>query len=101
MSNQKKNANRYLIRRCVLALLGVLGILGATTPAEANVVAARQALEARVLTMRAAIYDVAEASSATESFRMLAQWANWGNWNYWNNFSRPNWNNSWSNWFNR
>jgi hypothetical protein len=84
--------------RGLLALVGVAGVLGASTPAEARVASARQALEARVLVMRAAIHDAAEADPRAAPDRTLAQWFNWGNWNNWNNW--PNWGN-WGNWFNR
>jgi hypothetical protein len=79
-------------------LIGVAGVLGATTPAQASVDVARQALEARVLAVRAAIHGPAEADSRAAPDRTLAQWSNWRNWSNWNNW--PNWNN-WGNWFNR
>lgn len=98
MSSQKKYSNRYLMRRSLLTLLGVFGVLGAATSAEANVETARQTLEARVHTMRAAIHDAAKADSAAEPSQKLAWWANnWGDWGNWNN-----WNNAgWANWLNQ
>jgi hypothetical protein len=81
-------------------MVGVAGALGSVSPVEARVEQARQSLEARVLAVRSALRDAAEADvvpgAAPDS--SLAQWMNWGNWNNWNNW--PNWGN-WGNWFNR
>ena len=84
--------------RGVLALIGVVGVLAVTSPAEARVEIARQALEARVLAVRTAMREATEAGAPTEPDRALAQWFNWNNWNNW-----PNWGNwgNWGNWFNR
>ena len=94
MSSQKnKNrANRHPTLRALLALVGIAGVIGATVPAQATVVAARQALETRVLEARAAIHDATEADLRAPLDGMVAQWGNWNNW--------PNWGN-WGNWFNR
>ena len=100
MSSQKnKNrSNRHPTLRALLALVGIAGVIGATVPAQATVVAARQALETRVLEVRAAIHDVAEADPQAPSDGTVAQWNNWPNWGNWNNW--PNFGN-WGNWFNR
>ena len=100
MSSQKnKNrSNRHPTLRALLALVGIAGLIGATAPAQASVVAERQALETRVLEVRAAIHNAAEADSQAPPGGMVAQWYNWRNWGNWNNW--PNWGN-WGNWFNR
>lgn len=100
MSSQKsKNrSNRHPTLGALLALVGVAGVIGATAPAQASVVAERQALETRVLEVRAAIHDAAEADPQASPDGPVAQWFNWPNWGNWNNW--PNWRN-WGNWFNR
>lgn len=97
MSSPRKRASRHPTLRGLLALVGIAGVIGATTPAQAGVVATRQALEGRVLAMRAAIHSAAEADPRAAPDRTLAQWYNWGNWPNWNNW--PNWSN-WGNWYN-
>ena len=100
MSSQKNknHSNRRPTLRALLALVGIAGLIGATAPAQASVVAERQALEKRVLEVRAAIHDAAEADSQAPPDGTVAQWYNWRNWGNWNNW--PNWGN-WGNWFNR
>lgn len=98
MSRDLKPANRHRVLRSWLALMGVVGAFGASSPAEARVEVARQALEARVLAVRAAIQEAPDADAGKAPDTRLAQWMNWGNWNNWNNW--PNWGN-WGNWFNR
>ncbi len=100
MSSQKnKNrSNLHPTLRALLALVGIAGLIGATAPAQASVVAERQALEARVLEVRAAIHDAVEADWQAPRDGTVAQWYNWRNWGNWNNW--PNWGN-WGNWFNR
>ena len=100
MSSQKNKirSNRHPTLRALLALVGIAGLIGATAPAQASVVAERQALEKRVLEVRAAIHDAAEADSQAPPDGPVAQWYNWRNWGNWNNW--PNWGN-WGNWFNR
>jgi len=50
-------------------------------------VTTRQALERRVLAMRAAIHDAAEADPRAAPDRTLAQyWNNWNDWNNWGNW---------------
>ena len=97
MSSQKsKNrSNRHPTLRDLLALVGIAGLIGATAPAQASVVAERRALETRVLEVRAAIQDALEADSLAPCDGTVAQWRNWGNWNNWPNFR------NWGNWFNR
>ncbi|HWS27727.1 MAG TPA: hypothetical protein VN259_14290 [Xanthomonadales bacterium] len=96
MSSQEKRAGRNPILQKLLGLLGVVGVLGATAPVEAHVDTGRQALETRVLAIRAAMHDAAEADPPLPPDQKLVQlpprWPNWGNWNNW-----PNW----GNWFNR
>jgi hypothetical protein len=98
MSSLKIRARRHSIVRRLLALVGV-GIAIAVTPAaQASIASSRQALEARVLDIRAAI-DAPVAPGTPD--KVLAQWGNWGNWNNWVNWNNwPNWGN-WGNWFNR
>lgn len=91
MNNKNRYTNRYLIRRCLLSLLSVIGILGSTKPAEANVEAVRHDLEIRVLAMRAVVHGAKETDSAAEPVQKLVQWYNWPNWGNWGN---------WPNWFN-
>ena len=70
------------------------------TPADTGcqaLLAERQALETRVLDVRAAIHDAAEADSHASPDGPVAQWFNWPNWGNWNNWS--NWGN-WGNWGN-
>jgi hypothetical protein len=98
MNSQRKRSSWKLLLRRLLALIGVAGAMAAPTSAQAGVEVARQALEGRVLAVRAAIHDVSEADPAAAPNPTLAQWFNWGNWNNWNNW--PNWGN-WGNWFNR
>ena len=100
MSSQKNKirSNRHPTLRALLALVGIAGLIGATAPAQASVVAERQALEKRVLEVRAAIHDAAEADPHAPPDGTVAQWFNWPNWGNWNNW--PNWGN-WGNWFNR
>jgi len=98
MSRDVKPANRHRALRSLLALIGVAGALGASSPAEARIEPSRQALEARVLAVRAVLQAAPEPGDAKAPDTRLAQWMNWGNWNNWNNW--PNWGN-WGNWFNR
>jgi hypothetical protein len=80
----------------VSVLAGAAGMLGAAAPASASVQIERQALDARVQAMRAALRDPAMAAAADETAKeplsRTAQWFNWGNWNNWNN---------WKNWANQ
>ena len=98
MSSAKKRPGRHPTLRRLLSLMGIAGVLGVTAPAQASVAVERQALEARVLDVRAALHDATEAPAHAAPETMLAQWRNWGNWGNWNNW--PNWGN-WGNWFNR
>ena len=98
MSHRIKASSWHRAFRALLALVGVVGVMGAPNPAEARVELARQALEARVLAVRAAIQEAPDADATKLPDTRLAQWMNWGNWNNWNNW--PNWGN-WGNWFNR
>jgi hypothetical protein len=98
MTIQGKRASRRPVLRGWLALFGIAGVIGATTPADAAVAAARQALDERVLAIRAAIRDATGADSPSSADQRLAQYYPWGNWNNWGNW--PNWGN-WGNWFNR
>ena len=98
MSRDVKPASRHRALRALLAFIGVAGALGASNPAEARIELARQALEARVLAVRAMIQEAPDADAIKAPDTRLAQWMNWGNWNNWNNW--PNWGN-WGNWFNR
>ena len=100
-SHDDRPASRSRRSRGWLTLVGIAAMLGvavAATPAEARIDTQRQALEARVLAVRSAMRDAADAEPATPPEHRLAQWMNWGNWNNWNNW--PNWGN-WGNWFNR
>ena len=84
--------------RGLLTWIGVAGVLGSATIAEARVEpAARVALEARVQAVRSAMQESVDAAAASGD-NTLAQWFNWSNWNNWNNW--PNWG-KWGNWFNR
>ena len=94
---------RTLARRSVLAgSVAALG-LGLAAPVNASVQIERQALEARVQTVRAMLQEPAAAgalgstgSVAGEAAPLrTAQWFNWNNWNNWNNWK------NWGNWLNR
>jgi hypothetical protein len=85
----------------LLVWAGAAGVLGTSTLVHAHVEATRQALEARVAAVRAALRASADVDQPVDPCSRVAQWMNWPNWNNWNNW--PNWGNwgNWGNWFNR
>ena len=111
MASQRQHRSRLAARlgklRRVLVRVSVLAgsalALGAAAPLNATVRLERQALEARVQAVRAALLDpaAAEAVDAVGAVAdkatpvRTAQWFNWGNWNNWNNWK------NWGNWLNR
>ena len=111
MASQRQHRSRLAARlgklRRVLVRVSVLAgsalALGTATPVNATVRPERQALEARVQAVRAALLNPAAADTVdgvgavadkTPPLR-TAQWFNWGNWNNWNNWK------NWGNWLNR
>ena len=97
----KRTRTRAGLRRA-LAWVAALGLLGAAAQANAIVRLERDALEARVEAMRAALHDRDDGTERGEvnpisvaPSRITAQWNNWKNWNNWNNWK------NWGNWLNR
>jgi hypothetical protein len=77
--------------RCVLALFGAAGLLGAAAPAAAAAapLSERSVLEGRVAEVRRHLNAAAAPDAAAPT--LIAQAGRWNNW--------PNWSN-WANWRN-
>ena len=99
-----KHRSRVVLR--LAALLGLVSVFGPAHAAQTGADTARQALLARVDSVRAQLTAQAESQAQSPDAPAgdtpsVAQWLNWPNWNNWNNW--PNWGNwnNWVNWFNR
>ncbi|NUZ04473.1 hypothetical protein [Piscinibacter koreensis] len=99
MSDPRMVRNTRSLWARLLASFGALAGMAAAPHADA-VPAAREALEARVLAVRAALDRAPGPDSDADEAppRLLAQWFKWNNWNNWNNW--PKWG-KWGNWLNR
>ena len=84
MKPRQQPSGRQLLWRA-LASIAALGLLGAVAQANAIVRLEREALEARVDAVRAAL-QVGDRDSAMPS--LVAQWNNFKNWNNWNNWKK-------------
>lgn len=84
---------RYLwvpLLRRLLTLLGIVGVLGSATQANASVERERGTLETRVATARGIIRNLEKDTKSTNidkpPSKKLAQWYPWGNWGNWGNY---------------